>query len=83
MTRSSSSVFVSGCDLKLLNEDCATQCKSYSKDDKVQASCQVGCTLSRPTEEVGIEKPVPVVDPIPVKTNDIIAMKINIAILGI
>ncbi|CAF1432461.1 unnamed protein product, partial [Adineta ricciae] len=56
-----------GCDLKLLNEDCATQCKSYSKDDKVQASCQVGCTLSRPAGEINIEKPnpAPLIDPIP------------------
>lgn len=54
-----------GCDLKLLNEDCATQCKAYSKDEQVQASCQVGCTLSRPAEELNVVKPLPIVDPIP------------------
>jgi hypothetical protein len=53
-----------GCDFKLHNEDCATQCKSVSSDDHICASCQVGCTLSRPTVEITPEKPVIAIDPI-------------------
>ncbi|UJR35535.1 hypothetical protein I4U23_028289 [Adineta vaga] len=62
-----------GCDLKLLNEDCANQCKLYSKEEQVQASCQVGCTLSRPFNEVNVDKPILAIDPVPeVKGSQII-----------
>jgi len=48
-----------GCDFKLHNENCATQCLSFSKDEQQQSSCQVGCTLNRPvTDEAPVEKPV-------------------------
>jgi len=53
-----------GCDYKLLNEDCANQCNSLSQDRQVQASCQVGCTLSRPDTEGTVEQPVPAIDPV-------------------
>ncbi|CAF2392494.1 unnamed protein product [Rotaria sp. Silwood2] len=51
-----------GCDFKLHNEDCASQCKAFSKDEEIQACCQVGCTLSHPAIE---KKPTIVVDPVP------------------
>ncbi len=57
-----------GCDFKLLNEDCASQCKSSSTDEQIQASCQVGCTLSGPVDEVVPEKPVIAIDPVPVRS---------------
>ncbi|CAF0759769.1 unnamed protein product [Rotaria sp. Silwood1] len=56
-----------GCDFKLHNEDCATQCKSNSKEEEMQACCQVGCTLSRPVDE---NKPIVAVDPVP-ETNEL------------
>lgn len=46
-----------GCNYKLYNEDCATKCKSFSVVEQIQASCQVGCTLSRPVEPTKQEKP--------------------------
>jgi hypothetical protein len=50
-----------GCNYKLYNEDCASKCRLFSRDEQIQASCQVGCTLSRPVEQ---PKPViPVVAP--------------------
>ncbi|CAF3870163.1 unnamed protein product [Rotaria sordida] len=52
-----------GCNFKLHNENCADQCKSVSADEETRASCQVGCTLSRPMDEV---KPVLAVDPVPI-----------------
>ncbi len=52
----------------MLNEDCASQCKSSSTDEQIQASCQVGCTLSGPVDEVVPEKPVIAVDPVPVRS---------------
>jgi len=53
-----------GCDITLQGEDCPTQCKSFSTDESVQASCQVGCTLSSSVNKTP-EKPVVAVDPVP------------------
>jgi hypothetical protein len=53
-----------GCDFKLHNEDCANQCKSFSTGEQIQASCQVGCTLSRPSTEGTVDQPFIAVDPV-------------------
>jgi len=54
-----------GCDFKLHNEDCATQCISYSTDAQTQNCCQVGCTLSQPSSgPIQSEKPAIAVDPV-------------------
>jgi hypothetical protein len=50
-----------GCDYKFHNEPCAQKCKLLSTDEQIQASCQVGCTLSH-TEP---EKPIIAIDPVP------------------
>jgi hypothetical protein len=48
-----------GCDFKLHNENCAIKCLSISTDEKLQSSCQVGCTLNHPaTDEAVPAKPV-------------------------
>jgi len=52
-----------GCDFRLHNEDCATQCLAYSTDIQVQNSCQVGCTLSQPQKQNVVVDPVPNVEP--------------------
>jgi hypothetical protein len=57
-----------GCDITLQNENCANQCKSISTNEKIQASCQVGCTLSPSINKVP-EKPVIAVDPVPAVQN--------------
>lgn len=57
-----------GCDFKLHNEDCAAQCTKLSTDESVQNSCQVGCTLSRPTiDEPVYNPPILAVDPTEVR----------------
>lgn len=55
-----------GCDFRLHNEDCATQCIAYTTDPQTQSSCQVGCTLSQPIgNTVQGQKPNILIDPIP------------------
>jgi len=55
-----------GCDFKLHNEDCANQCKTLeTTDEHIQASCQVGCTLSHPNVAIDPQKPIIAVDPVP------------------
>jgi len=52
-----------GCDFKLHNENCATQCLSHSTDEQIQSSCQVGCTLNNPATDGAV--PEKSVDPVP------------------
>lgn len=55
-----------GCDFRLHNEDCATQCIAYSTDVQIQNSCQIGCTLSQTASNgVPAKEPSVLVDPIP------------------
>jgi len=63
-----------GCDFKLYNENCATQCISYSTDQQIQNSCEVGCTLSKSnTDAVAPQKPIIAVDPVPsVKDSEVV-----------
>jgi len=67
-----------GCDFKLLNENCATQCLKVLTDAELQNSCQVGCTLSSPAvAEVKPEKPFLVVDPVPKMKDSGIRQSVN------
>jgi len=54
-----------GCDFKLFNTDCTSPCLALSKEESIQNSCQVGCTLSRPVDPTVVDKPVVAVDPVP------------------
>ncbi|CAF1028017.1 unnamed protein product [Adineta steineri] len=35
-----------GCDFKIQNENCADQCKLYSVEEQMEASCLVGCSMN-------------------------------------
>jgi hypothetical protein len=59
-----------GCDVKLQNEDCATQCKS-STGENVDEFCQFGCSLSHADSETKIEKPNVLTDPVPTVTESV------------
>jgi len=46
-----------GCDFKIHSENCVDQCKLRSIHETIQASCVVGCSMSRPVIKQSIEKP--------------------------
>jgi len=45
-----------GCNYKLHNENCAEQCKTFSIDEQIQASCLVGCSMIS-ERKVDVERP--------------------------